>query len=40
MLEYGEIAERARLRGADRYGLDTLVPRCNATETLLCDELC
>ncbi len=25
--------------GADRYGFDTLFPRCNATETLLCDEL-
>jgi pilus assembly protein CpaF len=24
---------------ADRYGFDTLFPRCNATETLLCDEL-
>jgi pilus assembly protein CpaF len=23
----------------DRYGFDTMFPRCNATETLLCDEL-
>jgi hypothetical protein len=37
------VSEALEIQGyypaADRYGFDSLFPRCNATETLLCDEL-